>query len=960
MASSTACMGWTGLGLLLYFYTFGLLYGTIIVCYVVSFLLGGLTIAYYYGKRQSEVLIQHGSPSFGYPSTGIPQLVKQVKNTQPVPKVDKRLTGSKEIDEVLIDVLDKAFRDYIEVWYKTISDHQGFHYDIRLTIQKAVIAFSSKCKEADWVQYFTTRLFEDFAMHLRLFRKSQKKIAGKKKDDPSCEPDLLSIFFDLEAEMEKNKCHDLVCMNRDKEIQYLQDISETLLFLLLPPEDFHNKPFRYICRDVMVNGIFIPTVDLLADPDYINQYIAWMCKDDSLTKESFLAVIKCSDSVDEMNATLEKVRHDISKQRSKDTGGGDNNEIKQQLNSLKYVEATCEKVLKRLQGDLDEADGPNNALGAEYSHYLNQNLPELSFDEILNSNLGLAAFMEFLTAIGAQGYINFYLNMEAYRVSAEQQITEARVALDNDAADSVYEMLQQAAFSFYDQYLGHSATYPLELDDKVKRKTLSRMKEMPIEADVFEETRVAVYNKLQEDQYFGEFKKSTGYVKLLMEMDLLGKDNDSEMGIAIDEDTVIEEDVVDEGEVDVDAEEEEEEDVKAEEEEEFMLSVDIKDQAVMKEDNKQYALYVIQVTKVFTAQTDKDPEIWDTYRRYSDFHDLHMTITEKYSDLASLKLPEKKTFNNMKEEFLNKRRKELNKYLQMLLQPDVLKNHEGLLKLVSQFLKQGEWEKGRSDMARKMDSFVNPFKTSMRNMGNVVKSVPENFVDGVQKVTSLPRDFVDGMGKIFGSKGNSKSDLDSGRMAGIDAVDGASASENIPLRIMLLLMDEVFDLRSKNQWLRKQIVAILQQIIKATFGDKINRKIVDHVDFMTSAKQVADYITQFRDAFWPEGRLAKPRAERKHNDKMRMRVMCKTKMLGSVSDEMRHLIGSDTTRKGVIRVFEMFQQETLNRRLFYVTMEGVLQTLFPENKFHEIFDKIHSKSTRMRSGTGGEKADSMK
>ena len=31
-------------------------------------------------------------------------------------------------------------------------------------------------------------------------------------------------------------------------IDYLSDISEMLLYLLLPPEDFHNKPFRYFFR----------------------------------------------------------------------------------------------------------------------------------------------------------------------------------------------------------------------------------------------------------------------------------------------------------------------------------------------------------------------------------------------------------------------------------------------------------------------------------------------------------------------------------------------------------------------------------------------------------------------------------------------------------------------------------------------------------------------------------------
>jgi sorting nexin-13 len=47
----------------------------------------------------------------------------------------------------------------------------------------------------------------------------------------------------------------------------------------------------------------------------------------------------------------------------------------------------------------------------------------------------------------------------------------------------------------------------------------------------------------------------------------------------------------------------------------------------------------------------------------------------------------------------------------------------------------------------------------------------------------------------------------------------SSAADNIPLRITLLLMDEVFDLKERNQWLRRQIVAVLRQIIKAMFGD---------------------------------------------------------------------------------------------------------------------------------------------
>ena len=67
--------------------------------------------------------------------------------------------------------------------------------------------------------------------------------------------------------------------------------------------------------------------------------------------------------------------------------------------------------------------------------------------------------------------------------------------------------------------------------------------------------------------------------------------------------------------------------------------------------------------------------------------------------------------------------------------------------------------------------------------------------------------------------------------------EGLSDEDNIPLRISLLLFDEIFDLGS-NQWLRRRIVAFLRQIIKATFGDTINKKIIDYMESYITPAQV--------------------------------------------------------------------------------------------------------------------------
>jgi hypothetical protein len=65
-------------------------------------------------------------------------------------------------------------------------------------------------------------------------------------------------------------------------------------------------------------------------------------------------------------------------------------------------------------------------------------------------------------------------------------------------------------------------------------------------------------------------------------------------------------------------------------------------------------------------------------------------------------------------------------------------------------------------------------------------------------------------------------------------------------------------------------------------------------------------------------------------------------------DELRHIIGSETTRRGLLRLFELLQNETLNRRFVYIIIEALLIKLFRPNDLHLIFEKLYSQSTRVK------------
>jgi len=108
-------------------------------------------------------------------------------------------------------------------------------------------------------------------------------------------------------------------------------------------------------------------------------------------------------------------------------------------------------------------------------------------------------------------------------------------------------------------------------------------------------------------------------------------------------------------------------------------------------------------------------------------------------------------------------------------------------------------------------------------------------------------------------------------------------------------------------------------------------------------------MTFYRNSFWPNGVKAENKPPRDMEMKNRTRVAAKIALLSCLSDELKHIIGSETTRRGLLRVFELFQRPVLNRRLLYVLLEGIVETLFPQNNLVTIFRKLYSVSPRVRS-----------
>ncbi|KAJ3654689.1 hypothetical protein Zmor_013862 [Zophobas morio] len=1049
----TNTLGWIGLIIILFLTSFGLFSFLTVVLGFLAFMLGLFTLLY---LKQGDIDKFYnqcaGNPLTAdiLPEGGLPQVVKQLTSPQKVQKADNRVTGSELIDSSLQEILGYIIRDYISPWYNLISKDSEFtNTTVRKSAQTFAINISNRVKEIDWIPYLTTRLVDDAASHLRLFKQARARMkfldkSKTQKHSPVKEPKtspkktshkrnksetditwyhgkpsdikkeaevsvgnskfylteskksitLEDHFFDLECQMESNLvCRDIVSMDVAKEKEFLCEIVEILLYILLPDEDFQCKPLRYVLRELFANCVVQPLFTMLSDPDYINQAIIWLClRDGSLPSEIFLTTLRLTDNCDELKSTKELVLKEIQQLRSRDSGGESDLAIKQQLSSLFYVLKLIETRMTKME-DTENLDTQNTF---DYIQLENIKKIDLKLNQILKNNVALSYFIDYVSSHRKQLDLFFYLNIEGWKVSVEQQLSDLHINKlkgTNENPAPTYEAIRSTAQSIYNQYLGEKSDQRVYVKPALSQSLhfkIRNLNEIPSEL-WFDEVQQAIYDKIENDEeYLPAFKKSKAYVKLLQELDLVQQNVTEEDAISLNSNESIEMNteqskssseqttpqqnnlflVADSSAKNVKharsfsdvtmfvsknheelktqntSQGDRDDFVKYETDEiltvedpkvvekslktgEFILNVNIIETGIVSEKGKMFGIYAIRVSREYETGFLEE---WHIYRRYSDFYDLYSKVKDKFPDLSKLSFPGKKTFHNMDRAVLERRMKMLGAYMHELCNPNIVRTHHGLQDLLMTFLEQGDYDKATGGpISSTINTLVNPLKSGMKT----IKNMPEQLFNTVDEV-------MGGITKVFHAK--------PGRLPEASKV-GASIEEtddNIPLRIMLLLMDEVFDLKSRNQWLRRRIVTLLRQIVRTMFGDIVNRRILEYVSLITSPKNVAHYLYVFKQSFWPNGMKYEKKPDRDDDVRNRTRVAAKVALLSCLSDELKHIIGSETTRRGLLTIFELFQRPILNRRLLYVLLEGVLCTLFPEKDMFKLFQKLHSKSKRIQ------------
>nr|XP_020017140.1 sorting nexin-25-like isoform X1 [Castor canadensis] len=184
-------------------------------------------------------------------SHNMDKALKEVANV-PVSKLSTLCKGSNLKMIMITEVFDYSYRDYILSWYGNLSRDEGQLYHL---------------------------LLEDFWEIARQLRHRLSHVDVVKVVCHDVVRTLLTHFCDLKAANARHEeqprpfvLH--TCLrNSNDEVRFLQTCSQVLVFCLLPSKDVQSVSLRTMLAEILTRKVLKPVVELLSNPDYINQML---------------------------------------------------------------------------------------------------------------------------------------------------------------------------------------------------------------------------------------------------------------------------------------------------------------------------------------------------------------------------------------------------------------------------------------------------------------------------------------------------------------------------------------------------------------------------------------------------------------------------------------------------------------------------------------------------------------
>ncbi|XP_054968034.2 sorting nexin-25 isoform X4 [Pan paniscus] len=784
----------------------------------------------------------------------------------------RRVVISHNMDKALKEVFDYSYRDYILSWYGNLSRDEGQLYHL---------------------------LLEDFweiarQLHHRLSHVDVVKVVCN-----DVVRTLLTHFCDLKAANARHEeqprpfvLH--ACLrNSDDEVRFLQTCSRVLVFCLLPSKDVQSLSLRIMLAEILTTKVLKPVVELLSNPDYINQMLlAQLAYREQMNEhhkraytyapsyEDFIKLINSNSDVEFLKqlryqivveiiqATTISSFPQLKRHKGKETAAMKADllrarNMKRYINQLTVAKKQCEKRIRILggpaydqqeDGALDEGEGPQSQKILQFEDILANTFYREHFGMYMGrmDKRALISFWESvehlknankneIPQLVGEIYQNFFV--ESKEISVEKSLyKEIQQCLVGNKGIEVFYKIQGDVYEtlkdrYYPSFIVSDLYEKLLIKEEEKHASqmISNKDEMGPKDEAGEEAVDDGTNRINEQASFAvnklrELNEKLEYKRQALNSIQNAPKPDKKIVSKLKDEIILIEKERTDLQLHVARTDWWCENL-------GMWKASITSGEVTEENGEQLPCYFVMVSlqEVGGVETKN----WTVPRRLSEFQNLHRKLSECVPSLKKVQLPSlsKLPFKSIDQKFMEKSKSQLNKFLQEETEED-------------------------SDLSDYGDD-----------------------VDGRKDALAEP---------------------------------------------CFMLIGEIFELRGMFKWVRRTLIALVQ----VTFGRTINKQIRDTVSWIFSEQMLVYYINIFRDAFWPNGKLAPPTTIRSKEQSQETKQRAQQKLLENIPDMLQSLVGQQNARHGIIKIFNALQETRANKHLLYALMELLLIELCPELRVH--------------------------
>ena len=489
-------------------FTFPLL---LFLAFAVIFVLLGAALALFPTKYERRARDSYPQP----PRPNIEGTLSKIK-VYPPSAVRPTLFSS-SVDGQVQEVLELVLTHYAIPTYRRVAhDEQSFFKSVTPVVWATLSALTQRASHIDMMK-MTQDTVKALRTHFEHFRGFHYQHVHTKFPQ-------LTLYPYLDSP--------------EHELNFLRQACEVLLCVSLPKEHLQCTPIRVLVREYLTTQIFQPTIEMICDPDYINQkLLAYLIRREEAVKsaskkyhsrtfEDFVKNIKKIDDLLELHQMRQFIITDIiqakavqkmKSTRVKGLGGGGGfpipipaekarslmeRDLRVYVNQLETAKTVCERQIRKLGGEDHEGDGAQTSSDKIYEGSLlagERSVPQLPFDVVMNNGTAQKYFLEFLGDCGFTHLLKFWNDAGK---------------LDANHSDSLHKLVKE----ILERYLVLGAEASLYADEEVVGEIRTHLRGevaecLPILAGI----RREVYTELQE-QFFPSFTRSVSYRDLLQKI----------------------------------------------------------------------------------------------------------------------------------------------------------------------------------------------------------------------------------------------------------------------------------------------------------------------------------------------------------------------------------------------------------------------------------------------------------